>query len=223
LMLRLADAPDPEMQSTLAQAYAAIAARQDDEADVKGAVFAVRMRLMQATGVIANSSRFARAYALLVAQLRNMPDVRAEASILRTEVEQAPSVFVVARLGEAYAAVASRLADEADVRAAANTLRSALERGRDDGSARALAIAYGIVARAMMGRADPKERPELVREILTLASHPFVSSKAEASLLAALQVTAGVDFGSDVGAAVQWAEHTYGITPDQLRPSPLQQ
>jgi hypothetical protein len=218
LRLRMANTSDSEMQSTLAEAYAAIGAKVEDEAAVKAATYEMRTRLMEEQGVPANSFRFATAYALLVAQLKDPAAVKSEVNILRAASERTPSILFASRLGKAYAAAAVRSPDEADVRAAANTLRSALEEGRSDGSARGLAIAYGIVAKAMVERADPKGRRELVREILTLAGQPFVGG-VEGELLSALQPAARTNFGCNVGRAVEWAQHTYGTTPDQLRPS----
>jgi len=41
-------------------------------------------------------------------------------------------------------------------------------------------------------------------------------------LLSALKPVAGEDFGANIGAAVRWAQQTYDIGPDRLRPSSLQ-
>jgi hypothetical protein len=72
----------------------------------------------------------------------------------------------------------------------------------------------------MVKRADSREeRSALAAQILTLTGHPFLTEPA--LLLGALQPAAGFDFRDDVAAALRWAAKTYGIKPDQLRPSPL--
>jgi hypothetical protein len=116
--------------------------------------------------------------------------------------------------------VAARLHDGADVKAAAATLWARLERERDPGIAGKLAKAYAAVAGPTVERADAKDRSALVSDILVLAGHPFVMDASP--LLSALKPATGEDFGANVGAAVHWAQQTYDIRPDRLRPPPLE-
>jgi len=83
-----------------------------------------------------------------------------------------------------------------------------------------LAGTYASVAGLTVERADAKDRSALVLDILVLAGHPFVLDASP--LLSALKPATGEDFGANVGAAVHWAQQTYDITPDRLRPPPFQ-
>ena len=83
-----------------------------------------------------------------------------------------------------------------------------------------LTEAYAAVAGLALERADAKDRSALVLDILVFAGHPFVTDAS--ALLAALKPATGEDFGANVGAAVHWAQQTYDIRPDRLRPPPPQ-
>jgi hypothetical protein len=65
-----------------------------------------------------------------------------------------------------------------------------------------------------------KARSDHLPDILVLAGHPFVMDASP--LLSALKSATGEDFGANVGAAVHWAQQTYDIRPDRLRPPPLE-
>jgi hypothetical protein len=86
----------------------------------------------------------------------------------------------------------------------------------DNDSANRFAASYGESEGAMVGIADDPGRSKLVVQILTFTGQPFVDEPAV--LLSALKPAAGVDFGDDIGAAVNWAVKKYGIAPNQLRP-----
>ena len=79
--------------------------------------------------------------------------------------------------------------------------------------------ALQIGAKGIM-RADAEDRSALVLNILMLAGHPFLIDAS--ALLSALKPVTGEAFGANVGAAVHWAQQTYDIRPDRLRPPPPQ-
>jgi hypothetical protein len=154
----------------------------------------------------------------VAARLHDGADVKAAAATLWARLERERDPWRAGRLAGAYAAVAARLHDGADVKAAAATLRARLERERDPWIAEGLAGAYAAVAGPTVERADAKDRSALVSDILVLAGHPFVMDASP--LLSALKPATGEDFGANVGAAVHWAQQTYDIRPDRLRPPP---
>jgi hypothetical protein len=137
---------------------------------------------------------------------------------VRARLERERDARIAGGLALAYAAVAARLTDAADVKAAAATLRARLERARDPWIAGGLAEAYAAVAGPAVERADAKDRSAWVLDILVLAGHPFVMDASP--LLSALKPATGEDFGANIGAAVRWAQQTYDIRPDRLRPPP---
>ena len=214
---RLERERDPGVAGALASAYAAVAARLNDSADLKAEAAAVRARLERERDPrIAN--RLALAYAAVAARLNDATEVKGAAATLRARLEQEQNPEIVSELAGAYAAVAARLTDAADVKAAAATLRARLERARDPWIAGGLAEAYAAVAGPAVERADAKDRSALVLDILVLAGHPFVMDASP--LLSALKPATGEDFGANIGAAVRWAQQTYDIRPDRLRPPP---
>jgi len=213
---RLERERDPRIANRLALAYAAVAARLNDATEVKGAA-AVRARLEQ-EGVSWIGRELVRAYATVVARLTDAADVKAEAAAVRARLERERDARIAGGLALAYAAVAARLTDAADVKAAAATLRARLERARDPWIAGGLAEAYAAVAGPAVERADAKDRSAWVLDILVLAGHPFVMDASP--LLSALKPATGEDFGANIGAAVRWAQQTYDIRPDRLRPPP---
>jgi len=146
------------------------------------------------------------------------PRVREAAAAVRARLEREQDPGLAGKLEWAYAGVAARLNDAADVKAAAATLRARLERARDPWIAGGLAEAYAAVAGPAVERADAKDRSALVLDILVLAGHPFVMDASP--LLSALKPATGEDFGANIGAAVRWAQQTYDIRPDRLRPPP---
>jgi hypothetical protein len=146
------------------------------------------------------------------------PRVREAAAAVRARLEREQDPGLAGKLAWAYAGVAARLTDAADVKAAAATLRARLERERDPWIAGGLAEAYAAVAGPAVERADAKDRSALVLDILVLAGHPFVMDASP--LLSALKPATGEDFGANIGAAVRWAQQTYDIRPDRLRPPP---
>jgi len=166
------------------------------------------------------AGELAGAYATVAARLTDAEDVKVAASTLRARLEREQDPSIAGRLAGAYATVAARLTDVADVKTAAATLRARLEGERNPWRAGGLAGAYGAVAGLTVERADAKDRSALIPDILVLAGHPFVMDTSP--LLSALKPATGEDFGANVGAAVHWAQQTYDIRSDRLRPPPLQ-
>jgi hypothetical protein len=164
------------------------------------------------------AGKLAWAYAGVAARLNDAADVKAAAATLGARLERERDLGMAGGFVGAYAAVAARLTDAADVKAAAATLRARLERARDPWIAGGLAEAYAAVAGPAVERADAKDRSALVLDILVLAGHPFVMDASP--LLSALKPATGEDFGANIGAAVRWAQQTYDIKPDRLRPPP---
>ena len=65
--------------------------------------------------------------------------------------------------------------------------------------------------------------PRTVRALVsTSLCWPAILSSWMLSLLSALKPASGEDFGANVGAAVHWAQQTYDMRPDRLRPPPLE-
>ena len=237
LRARLEQARDGEIASIFGDAYAAVAAKLDDPAHVKAAATLLRARLEQELEAIVvpattplprsrleqvpyesgHTRRLGQAYATVAARL-DEAGLTAEAGVLRSRLEKEQDGRIVGGLALAYAAVAARLNEVADVKAAATFLRARMELAWYWGLTQELSQAYAQVARVVFERADTDGRTALIPEILQLAGHPFLSDRV--SLLAALEPLARRDFGNDVAAAVIWAEVTYGVRPDQLRPSP---
>jgi len=203
----------------IAAAYAAVAMRLNDAADVKAAAATLRARLEheQKPWIV---EELARAYAAVAGRLTDAADVKAAAATLRARFERERNPGMAGSLALAYATVGARLSDAADVQAVAATLRARLEQARDPWMAGELAGTYASVAGLTVERADAKDRSALVLDILVLAGHPFVLDASP--LLSALKPATGEDFGANVGAAVHWAQQTYDITPDRLRPPPFQ-
>ena len=134
LRARLEQERDEEIASSLAQAYAAVAARLTEAADVKAAATVLRRRLEHG-GWDAYDVR--KAYATLAARLSEA-DLKSEATLLRGRLEQERDDAIAGNLGEAYAAVAARLTEAADVKAAASLLRARLDQQLTAGSVLAL-------------------------------------------------------------------------------------
>jgi len=203
----------------IAGTYAAVVARLNDAADVKAAAATLRARLEheQKPWIV---EELARAYAAVAGRLTDAAEMKAAAATLRARLEQEREPGTARKLAGAYATVGARLSDAADVQAVAATLRARLEQARDPWMAGELAGTYASVAGLTVERADAKDRSALVLDILVLAGHPFVLDASP--LLSALKPATREDFGANVGAAVHWAQQTYNIRPDRLRPPPPQ-
>lgn len=117
----------------------------------------------------------------------------------------------------AFAGVAT-LRDFSDQATAARLLRARLEDKVDDDARKSLVAAYAVVASAALRTSNPAQSAAMVRQVLTVASNPFVEEPA--SLLSVLEQVAGQEFDGSLDAVVRWAEATYGILPAQLRPPP---
>jgi hypothetical protein len=166
------------------------------------------------------AGRLALAYLAVAARLNDAADVKAVAATLRARLERERDPGVAGGLAGAYAAVAAWLNDPADVKAVAATLQARLERERNPWMTGGLAGAYVAVAGPAVEHADAMDRSALVLNILMLAGHPFVMDAS--ALLSALKPATREDFGANVGAAVRWAQQTYNIRPERLRPPPPQ-
>ena len=138
---RLERERDPGLAGKLAWAYAGVAARLTDAADVKAAAATLRARLERERdpGV---AGALASAYAAVAARLNDSADLKAEATAVRARLERERDPRIAGRLAGAYAAVAARLTDAADVKAAAATL---LEREGVSWIGRELVRAYAPV------------------------------------------------------------------------------
>lgn len=201
----------------LATAYAAVIARLTDQAFVKDEASALRGQLEKEKTYSAPTS-LATAYAAAAARLTDLAMVEDEAAALRMRLETERSDSAIAgTLATAYAAVAVRLNDLSSVKEAAADLRLRLEKTTNSETVASLAKAYGVLAGGLFEHSDRKDRSRLALEILALAGHPFLTDARD--LLTALRPASGQDFGNDLGAAVRWAEHAYGIRAAQLRPS----
>jgi hypothetical protein len=212
-------------------AYAAVATRLTVATDVKTAATTLRSRIERELAAMFNANTnlsfilwqqsngpiLEQAYATLVPRLEET-DRLAEMAALRRRLELEDDVRIAGGLVGAYAAVAARLTDPAQITAAGAFLRDRMEWVPDQNVADRFALAYAQLARVVFDRTDAAGRSACVREILTLAGHPFLADPAP--LLTVLQPSANRDFGNDAMAAVIWAEQTYGIKPKQLRPAP---
>lgn len=156
---------------------------------------------------------FARAYAALAVRLNNPRAAEGEAAALRGRLEDRRIGEMAAPVALGYAAVVSRLTDPASRRRAVKFLRTKLEHEQDSLVAAEFAKAYATVASRLTNPADIKAD---AAAILTLAGHPMILEPAP--LVDALQPASGVMLNGDLGAALRWAEQSYGVRPEQLRP-----
>ena len=103
----------PDNAAAFAQAYAAVAARLSDQADLKAAATALRAALEQARPD--NAAAFAQAYAAVAARLSDQADLKAAATVLRAALEQARPDDADA-FAQAYAAVARAIVERPDTK-----------------------------------------------------------------------------------------------------------
>ncbi len=216
LRTRIEQEPNPRLIGSLATAYAAAAVELDDVADVRLAARVLRTRLEQnRDGWI--DSELVDAYATVAARLTDPTDAKLAAATLHSLLGRQDHGDKVDSRVHAYSLLAAHL-QPSELNAEAAALRLRLEAG-DAQRMKAFTMAYGAVSRFVLERGEPTGRSSPVREILTLAGQPFIDDVTP--LLAALKPAAGRDFGANTGDAVRWAERTYGIKPEQLRPPPV--
>ncbi|MDN4039458.1 hypothetical protein [Massilia sp. YIM B02443] len=198
----------PGRAAAMAFAYATVASGLPDPERRGSAAVLLRTLLLRYPDDISGG-----AYAMVAEGMRDAGFLKREAAAIRAALEKE----VNTDLAQAYLAVAPRLRSDADLRAEADALRPLLERAGNRDDATTLAKAYAALAAARIARAAPTAHAQLVADVLTQASHPFLADPKE--LLEVLAVLSRSDFGNKLSHAVRWAADEYGIRPSRLRPS----
>ncbi|MEM5295423.1 ATP-binding protein [Burkholderia sp. JPY481] len=241
LRMRLKQGKDNDARS-----YAQVAARLANPADLKDAATFLRARIGQQTvdryQAVNQAVNNVAAYAQVAAELDTV-SVKEAATFLRALTEKESTDPPGNYFARSYATVASRL-DAADMMDAAGFLLTRLEQEQEPAQAQELGQglgqgqtnkeeshfqsvdrlveAYAVVAAAIAGNsavARHEGDSMLIRDVLTLAGHPFVENPTD--LLEALQPLSRSHFHDDIIAALRWAEQAYKIRPEQLRPPTL--
>jgi hypothetical protein len=164
-----------------------------------------------------------QAFSEVALKLTDPADVRTAVVVLRGRLEETQNSWAPRPLGHAYIAVARNLSDPVVLRAEAAALRALLLSVRERSlNAEVYAEAYAMVAgrslNALVGQASEVALRELAREILMVASHPFVRDGQ--ALAGALEGVAGRSFDSEIGSAVAWWTNRFNLSPMRLRPAP---
>lgn len=228
VVLQLSDAPGIDTAASIlgrrvkssntycdpCSAYARVAARQRNYADVQAAVKLLRAKLSELEASADNP--LTEHYSLVAAKLSRAEDVKAELADLRARMKATSSD----QFGRAYASLPLKLLTIKELESEAASLRGELVKAYDAYAVATLSKAYSAILGSMIARPDT-DRRAIVREILTFASHPLLQSSNE--YLGAMAPVAGTDFGNSLLEAVHWAQRTQGIRSEQLRPQPLRE
>lgn len=217
----------------LAESYRELVAHLSDPAMVAVEVAGWRERLAIEVDEDIDQ-QVLRAYAAAVAQLEDAEALRSAAQWLRERplrdlagrfefsppgVSRASDVDPE-RSRSPHARVLARLAEPEALLAELEALRVALLAEADPQIVHTLVQAYAAGARTAIveqqQRGDRSALDAEVRQLLTLAGHPFLTRPEP--LLSALEPVAGQRFGARVGAAVAWWRAEFDGDPARLRP-----
>ncbi len=178
-------------------AYAAVAQRLDDPAEVRAAAAALRMSLERE--LIAHddphpgnsnfrkrpylsvpvSGEFVLAYSSVVALLDDA-GVKAEANALRERLQQERKAEVLSSLVQAFKSVAVRLVETQDLKMAAAVLKARLGQETDIETAGGLALAYAKTAIAMNDAFELKSAAAILRVRLEQEAAASAAPSADA-------------------------------------------